>query len=91
MCWPPIAHFFDLEGWEEPHLRERLPRVELRGTAERLEPASAKQAADAEVVSVFIHSAVSAESWLPCRGCAWSRPARPASTTSTYKRAAREG
>ncbi len=57
----PIGHFFDLEGWEEPYLRERLPDVDVRGAGARLDPTSAALAADAEIVSVFIHSSVSAE------------------------------
>jgi D-lactate dehydrogenase len=57
----PTTHFFDLEGWEEPILRERLPGLDLRCTGARLEPASVEAAADAEIVSMFIHSTVSAE------------------------------
>jgi D-lactate dehydrogenase len=61
MAERPIAHFFDLEGWEEPLLQDALPQVELRCSPGRLEPATVEAAADAEIVSVFIHSVVSAE------------------------------
>ena len=52
----PIAAFFELEGWEEPYLRERLPGVEVRGTRDRLEPGHTEPARDAEIVAVFINS-----------------------------------
>ncbi|MDP8921969.1 MAG: hydroxyacid dehydrogenase [Chloroflexota bacterium] len=57
----PIAAFFELEGWEEPHLRERLPDVDVRGTRDRLEPGSVDLARDAAIVAVFINSRVRAE------------------------------
>ncbi len=57
----PIAAFFELEGWEEPYLRERLPDVEIRGTRDRLEPGHVDSARDAEIVAVFINSRLPAE------------------------------
>lgn len=57
----PVAVFFDLEGWEDAYLHERLPDVEVRGTRDRLLPGQIGTAADAEVVSVFIMSRVTAE------------------------------
>ncbi len=42
-------------------MQEELPGVVLRCTTGRLEPATAAAAADAEVISVFIHSPVSPE------------------------------
>lgn len=57
----PIARFYDLEGWEEPHLRERLPMYDVRGTTAALDLGFAESALDAEVVSVFIHSRLTAE------------------------------
>ena len=57
----PIAAFFELEGWEEPYLRERLPDVELRGTHDRLEPGHVEPARDAEIVTVFINSRLTAD------------------------------
>jgi D-lactate dehydrogenase len=57
----PIAAFFELEGWEEPYLRERLPDLEIRGTRDRLEPGHTDAARDADVVAVFINSRLPAE------------------------------
>mgnify|MGYP002336379804 CR=1 FL=1 len=57
----PIAVFFELEGWEEPVLRERLPDVDIRGTRDRLEPGNVEPARDADVVAVFINSRLPAE------------------------------
>jgi D-lactate dehydrogenase len=57
----PLAQFYDLEGWEEPFLREQLPAFEVRGTTEHLTAETAAEGADAEVVSVFIHSRLNAE------------------------------
>ncbi len=59
----PIAQFFDLEGWEEPYLREHLPDVEVRCTAAHLGPESVVLAAGADIVSVFIHSRLNAEAF----------------------------
>ena len=56
----PVAVFFDLEGWEESYLREQLPDIEVRGTGDLLVPASIGPAADADIVSVFIMSRVTA-------------------------------
>jgi len=58
----PIVAFFDLEGPEESYLREHLPGVDLRVTRDRLEPDTVAWAGDAEVVTVFINSRLSAES-----------------------------
>ena len=57
----PIAQFYDLEGWEEPFLQEQLPGFAVRGTTEHLGAETAARGADAEVVSVFIHSRLNAE------------------------------
>jgi len=57
----PIAAFFELEGWEEPYLRERLPDLEIRATRDRLEPGSPGPARDADLVAVFINSRVPAD------------------------------
>jgi D-lactate dehydrogenase len=57
----PAAIFFELEGWEEPYLRERLPNVEVRGTAGRLDVDHLSDAADAEIVTVFISSRITAD------------------------------
>ena len=57
----PVAVFFDLEGWEEPYLREQLPEIEVRGTSELLLPGQIGPAADADIVSVFIMSRVTAD------------------------------
>ena len=57
----PVAVFFDLEGWEEPYLRERLPDIEVRGTGDALVPGKIGPAADADIVSVFIMSRVTAD------------------------------
>ena len=57
----PIAAFFELEGWEEPYLRERLPDVGIRGTRDRLEPGHTEPARDANIVAVFINSRLPAE------------------------------
>jgi D-lactate dehydrogenase len=59
MTSKPVAAFYDLEGWEEPYLRERLPDVEVRGSADRLLPGA--PGGDADIVSVFIMSRLSAE------------------------------
>ncbi|MCC6174206.1 MAG: hydroxyacid dehydrogenase [Chloroflexi bacterium] len=56
----PIAAFFELEGWEEPYLRERLPEVEVRGSRDRLEPSHLALAEGAHIVCVFITSRVDA-------------------------------
>jgi D-lactate dehydrogenase len=61
MAERPNAVFFELEGWEEPYLRERLPDVEIRGTPVRLEPNSIGPARDAEIVTIFINSRLPAE------------------------------
>jgi D-lactate dehydrogenase len=60
MTRKPVAVFFDLEGWEEPYLREKLPQIEVRGTGEMLLPGQTGPAADAAIVSVFIMSRVTA-------------------------------
>lgn len=60
MAEKPVAVFFDLEGWEEPYLREQLPDVEVRGTSDLLLPGQIGPAADADIVSVFIMSRVTA-------------------------------
>lgn len=60
MANKPVAVFFDLEGWEEPYLREQLPDIEIRGTSELLLPGQIGPAADADIVSVFIMSRVTA-------------------------------
>jgi len=57
----PVAVFFDLEGWEEPYLREQLPDVEVRGLRELLLPGKLGPTADADIVSVFIMSRVTAD------------------------------
>lgn len=57
----PVAAFFELEGWEEPYIRERLPNVEVRGTAGRLDLEHIAEAADAEIVTVFISSRITAD------------------------------
>ena len=57
----PIAVFFELEGWEEPHLRSHLPDVDLHVTRDRLEPDHLGPRADAEIVSTFITSRVTAD------------------------------
>ena len=62
----PIALFFDLEGWEEEYLQARLPDVEVRGSRDRLMPGHLGTAADAEVVSVFIPSRVTADVIAAC-------------------------
>ncbi|MCC7370519.1 MAG: hydroxyacid dehydrogenase [Chloroflexi bacterium] len=57
----PVAVFFDLEGWEEPYLREQLPEVEVRATSDLLLPGRVGPTADADIVSVFIMSRVTAD------------------------------
>lgn len=57
----PIAVFFELEGWEEPYLRSQLPDVDVHGTRDRLEPDHLGSRADAEIVSTFITSRVTAD------------------------------
>lgn len=53
--------FFELEGWEEPKLREALPGHELILSRDPLEPETVRSAEGAEVVSVFIRSKVGRE------------------------------
>jgi D-lactate dehydrogenase len=57
----PIAVFFELEGWEPPYLNERLPDVEVRDSGGRLDVGLVAEAADADVVAVFITSRITAE------------------------------
>src|SRR5687767_11033243 len=57
----PIVACFETEVWEEAYLRERLPQVELRATAQTLGPDTAELARDAQVISVFIHSHITSE------------------------------
>ncbi|MGE3913154.1 MAG: hydroxyacid dehydrogenase [Chloroflexota bacterium] len=57
----PVAVFFDLEGWEEPYLREQLPDLDVRGSGEMLLPGRIGPAAEADIVSVFIMSRVTAD------------------------------
>src|SRR5689334_2716509 len=57
----PIAVFFELEGWEEPYVRSQLPDVDVHGTHDRLEPDHLGPRTDAEIVSTFITSRVTAD------------------------------
>ncbi len=50
------AAFFEVQDWEEQHLREGLKDFDLRLFKDPLEERNVKEAADSEVVSVFIYS-----------------------------------
>lgn len=51
--------FFELEGWEEERLSQRLAGRRLSFFRERLEQSHLEKIADADVISVFIRSRVS--------------------------------
>lgn len=52
---------FEVEPWQQDHLKERLPKLALRFFPGVLDEQSAPQVGDAEAVSVFIRSRVSRE------------------------------
>jgi len=52
----PVVACFELDAWEEPHLRRRLGDIDVRISSEELTEGTADLARDAAAVSVFIHS-----------------------------------
>lgn len=61
MQGPPILACYETEPWEEAYLRERLPGLEVRATAATLSAETLDLARDASLLSIFIHSRVTAE------------------------------
>ena len=55
------AAFFEVQDWEEPFLREGLKGFDLRLFKEVLDEKTVGEAADAEVVSIFIYSKLDRE------------------------------
>lgn len=56
-----IVAFFEIEEWERQRFQEELPGHELRFYHEALDDETAPHAAEAQAVSVFIHSRVGRE------------------------------
>lgn len=50
--------FYEIKGWEEKLLQKELPGHELSFYSDPLTPENAKDAADAEVLSIFIYSKI---------------------------------
>jgi len=53
--------FYELEGWEEPYIREALPQHSLTLETEPLNLQNIGKAADAEILSTFIYSQIGRE------------------------------
>lgn len=52
----PVVACFELDAWEEPHLRRRLGEIDVRASSAELTEGTADLARDAAAVSVFIRS-----------------------------------
>ncbi|MFA5954597.1 MAG: NAD(P)-dependent oxidoreductase [Patescibacteria group bacterium] len=55
-----VIGFFDLEGWEEAQIQKEFPGAEIYFSRESLSSVSPEIAVKLEVVSIFVHSEVTA-------------------------------